>query len=48
MIQHNDIIQGTDGWHHLKKEKVTRYNLKAIMGTKNARRAFMNTDSRKD
>lgn len=44
MIQHNDIIQGTDNWHQIRKGKVTGTTLKAIMGTKKAKEeAFYET-----
>ena len=33
----DNIIQGTDSWHQLRKGKVTGTTLKAIMGTKYAR-----------
>lgn len=36
MKKHNDIEQGTDEWHHLRKGKVTGTTLKAIMGTPKA------------
>ena len=37
MKNHNNIIQGTDEWHHLRKGKITGTTLKAIMGTPKAR-----------
>jgi len=37
MKKHNDIDQGTDAWHHLRKGKITGTTLKAIMGTHKAR-----------
>lgn len=37
MKTHNNILQGTDDWHHLRKGRVTGTTLKALMGTKYAR-----------
>lgn len=37
MKKHNDIVQGTDEWHQLRKGKITGTTLKAIMGTPKAR-----------
>ena len=33
MKRHNNIEQGTDEWHHLRKGKITGTQLKDIMGT---------------
>jgi len=37
MIRHDNIEQGTDAWHHLRKGKITGTTLKDIMGTPKAR-----------
>lgn len=37
MKKYNEIEQGGDEWHHLRKGKVTGTTLKAIMGTPKAR-----------
>lgn len=37
MKKHNDIDQGTDAWHHIRKGKITGTTLKSIMGTPRAR-----------
>lgn len=37
MKKHNDIQQGTEEWHQLRKGKITGTTLKAIMGTPKAR-----------
>lgn len=37
MKKHNDIQQGTEAWHQLRKGKITGTTLKAIMGTPKAR-----------
>lgn len=38
MKRHNNIKQGTDEWHHIRKGKITGTTLKAIMGTPKARK----------
>lgn len=38
MRKHNDIEQGTEAWHHIRKGKITGTTLKAIMGTPKARK----------
>lgn len=37
MKQYNNIEQGSDAWHHIRKGKITGTTLKAIMGTAKAR-----------
>lgn len=37
MKKHNDIEQGTEAWHQIRKGKITGTTLKAIMGTPKAR-----------
>jgi len=37
MKKHNNIIQGSSEWHHLRKGKITGTTLKSIMGTPKAR-----------
>lgn len=37
MKQHNNIEQGTEQWHHIRKGKITGTVLKSIMGTPKAR-----------
>lgn len=37
MKKHNNIEQGSDEWHHIRKGKITGTTLKAIMGTPKAR-----------
>lgn len=37
MKRHNNVQQGTEEWHHLRKGKMTGTTLKAIMGTPRAR-----------
>lgn len=37
MKKHNDIQQGTEEWHQMRKGKITGTTLKAIMGTPKAR-----------
>lgn len=37
MKKHNNIQQGTESWHHIRKGKITGTTLKAIMGTPKAR-----------
>lgn len=37
MRKHNDIEQGTEQWHQIRKGKITGTTLKAIMGTPRAR-----------
>lgn len=34
MLKHDNIEQGTEAWHQLRKGKITGTTLKAIMGTK--------------
>jgi putative phage-type endonuclease len=41
MKKHNNIIQGTEEWHHIRKGKMTGTTLKAIMGTPKARQDAM-------
>lgn len=37
MKKYNEITQGTDEWHHIRKGKITGTLLKSIMGTPKAR-----------
>lgn len=37
MKKHNEIQQGTEAWHQIRKGKITGTTLKAIMGTPKAR-----------
>ncbi len=37
MKQYDNITQGNDDWHHIRKGKITGTTLKAIMGTPKAR-----------
>jgi len=41
MKKHNDIKQGTEAWHQIRKGKITGTTLKAIMGTPKARQDAM-------
>lgn len=39
--KHDNIIQGSDAWFHIRKGKITGTTLKAIMGTPKARQDVM-------
>lgn len=41
MKQYNEIEQGTEEWHHLRKGKITGTTLESIMGTPKARQEAM-------